>query len=90
MTRIHRRTWQKGLNEPDNHDDVVTHLELDILECEVKSVLGSIAASKASGSDGILADWFKIQKLMLLKCCTQHVSKFGKFGKFLVQQWPQD
>jgi len=43
---------------------------LDILECEVKSVLGSIAASKASGSDGIPADWFKIPKLMLLKCCT--------------------
>ena len=48
--------YKKDLHDPDNHDDVITHLMLDILECEVKSVLGSIAASKASGTDGIPAD----------------------------------
>ena len=53
MARIHRRTVQKDLNDPDNQDGVVTHLERDILECEVKWALGSITMSKASGSDGI-------------------------------------
>ena len=48
--------YKKDLNDPDNHDGVVAHLQPNILECEVKSVLGSIAASKASGTDGIPAD----------------------------------
>ena len=47
--------YKKGLNDPDNHDGVVTHLEPDILECEVKWALGSITTNKASGSDGITA-----------------------------------
>ena len=47
MARIHRKTIQKGLNDQDNHDGVVTHLEPDILECEVKWALGSITANKA-------------------------------------------
>ena len=47
--------YKKGLNDPDNHDGVVTHLEPDILECEVKWALGSITTNKASGSDGIPA-----------------------------------
>ena len=59
MTRIHRRTVQKGLNDPDNHS-VITHLEPDILECEVKCVLGSISMNKASGGDGISAELCKI------------------------------
>ena len=46
----------------DNHDGVITHLEQDILECEIKRGLGSITANKASGSDGILAVLFKILK----------------------------
>ena len=50
--------YKKDLHDPDNHDGVVTHLELDILECEVKWVLGSIAMNKASGSDGIPAELF--------------------------------
>ena len=45
--------YKKGLNNPDNHDGVVTHLEPDILECEVKWALESIAMNKASGGDGI-------------------------------------
>ena len=56
------RTVQKGLNDPDNHDGMVTHLEPDILECEVKWALGSITANKVSGSDRILTELFKILK----------------------------
>ena len=47
--------YKKDLNDPDNHDCVITHLEPDILECEVKWTLGSITTNKASGGDGILA-----------------------------------
>ena len=54
--------YKKDLNDPDNHDGVITHLELDILECEVKWALGSIAAIKASGGDGIPAELFQILK----------------------------
>ena len=56
MARIHRRTIQKDLNDPDNHDGVIAHLEPDILEFEVKWDLGSIMMNKASGSDGIPAE----------------------------------
>ena len=62
MARIHRKTIQKGLNDQDNHDGVVTHLEPDILECEVKWALGSITANKASEGDGIPAGLFKTLK----------------------------
>ena len=47
--------YQKGLNDPDNHDSVVTHLQSDILECAVKQALGNITMDKASGGDGIPA-----------------------------------
>ena len=53
---------KKGLNDPDNHDGVVTHLELDILECEVKWALGSITTNKATGGDGIPAELLQILK----------------------------
>ena len=53
---MHR--YNKGLNDPDNYDGVVTHLEPDILECEVKWTLGSITTNKASGGDEILAELF--------------------------------
>ena len=53
MARIHRRTKQKDLHDPENHDGVITHLEPDILEGEVKWALGSITMNKASGDDGI-------------------------------------
>ena len=53
---------QKSPNDLDNHDGVVTHLGLDLLECEVQSALGSINVSKASGGDRILAELFQILK----------------------------
>ena len=54
--------YKKYLNDPDNHDGVVTHLEPDILECKVNWALGSITTNKASGSDGITAELFQILK----------------------------
>ena len=56
--------YKKGLNDPDNHDGVVTHLEPDILECEVKWALGRIATNKASRSDGVPDELFKILKVI--------------------------
>ena len=52
--------YRKDLNDSDYHDGVITHLEPDILECEVKWALGSIATNKASGGDGILVELFQI------------------------------
>ena len=86
MARIHR-TIQQGLNDLDNHNGVVTHLEPDSLECEVKWALGSIKMNKTNADDEIPASYFKSKKMMLLKCCTQYASKLGKlinghrFGK---------
>ena len=54
--------YKKGLHDPDNHDGVITHLEPDILECEVKRALGSITMNKASGGDGIPVEIFEILK----------------------------
>ena len=54
--------YKKGLHDPDNHDGVITHLEPDILECEVKWALGSITMNQASGGDGTLAELFQILK----------------------------
>ena len=70
MERINRRTVQKRFNDPANHDGVVTHLEPDILECEVIWALGSINTDKASGGDGIPAELFQILKDYAVKCCT--------------------
>ena len=76
--------YKKDFHDPDNHDGVITHLEPDILECEVKWALGSITMNKASGGDGIPVELFQILKDDAVKCCPQYASKFGK------QQWPQD
>jgi len=54
--------YKKDLHDPDNHNGVITHLESDILECEVKRALGSIIMNKASGGDGIPVDLFQILK----------------------------
>ena len=54
--------YKKDLHDPDNHNGVITHLESDILECEVKWVLGSITTNKASGDDGIPVEIFQILK----------------------------
>ena len=62
MARIHRRTVQKNAHDQDNHDGVITHLEPDILEFEVKWALGSITMNKASRGDGIPVELFQILK----------------------------
>ena len=80
MARIHRRTIQKILNDLDNHNGVVTHLEPDMLECEVKQALGSITTNKASRDDRIPPELFKILKDDAFKCCIQYASKFGKLS----------
>ena len=85
MARIHRRTVQKYLNDPDNHNGVITHLEPDILECEVKWALGSITTSKASGGDRIPAELFQILKDDAVKMLHSRCQKIWK-----TQQWPQD
>ena len=54
--------YKKDFNDPENHDGVVTHLEPDVLECEVKYALGSITTNKASGGDGIPAELFQTLK----------------------------
>ena len=59
---MHTELYKKGLNDLDNHDDVVTHLEPDILECELKTALRSITTNKASGGDGIPVELFQILK----------------------------
>ena len=69
--------YKKDLHDPDHHDDVITHLEPDILECGVKFALGNITINKASGGDGIPVELFQILKD---ECCTQYASKFGKFS----------
>ena len=69
MARIRRRTIQKILHDPDNHDGVITHLEPDILEWEVKWALGSITMNKASGGDGI-----PVELLQILKGCCESAS----------------
>ena len=54
--------YKKDLHDPDNHDGVITHLEPDILECEVKWALGSITTNKATGGDGIPVELFQVLK----------------------------
>ena len=77
--------YKKDLNEPGNHDGVLTHLERDILECEVKWALGSITVNKASGGDGIPAELFQILKDDVVKVLHSICQKIWK-----TQQWPQD
>ena len=77
--------YKKDLRDQDNHDGVITHLESDILECEVKWALESIIMNKASGGDGILVELFQILKddaVKVLYSICQHIWK--------TQQWPQD
>ena len=85
MVRIHKRTVQKRTAQPDNHDGVITHLEPDILECEVKWALGSISMSKASGGDGIPVELFQILKDDAVKVLHSIGQQIWK-----TQQWPQD
>ena len=72
--------YEKDLHDPDTLNDVITHLELDILECEVKWVLGSITTNKASGGDGIPVEVFQILKDDAVKVLHSVCSKFGKLS----------
>ena len=76
--------YKKSLHNPDNHDDEITHLEPDILECEVKWALGSITTNKASGGDGIPVELFQIldDAAKVLHSICQQIWK--------TQPWPQD
>ena len=85
MARIHRRNIQKDLNDPDNHDGVITHLEPDILECKVKWALESITTNNASGGDGNSAALFQILKDDAIKVLYSISLQIWK-----IQQWPQD
>ena len=73
--------YKKDLHDPGNHNGVITHLEPDILECEVKWALESITTNKASGGDGIPVELFQILNMMLLNSCTEYASKFGKLSR---------
>ena len=77
--------YKKDLHDPDNHNGVITHLEPDILECEVKWALGSITKNKASGGDGIPVDLFQILKDDAVKVLHSICQQIWK-----TQQWPQD
>ena len=72
--------YKKDLHYLDNHDGAITHLEPDILECEVECALGSITMNKATGGDRIPVELFQVLKGDAVKCCTQYVSKFGKLS----------
>ena len=86
MAKINRRTVQiKGLSDLDNHDGVVTHLEPDILKCEVKWALGSITINRARGGDGILVELFQILKDDAVKVLHSICQQIWK-----TQQWPPE
>ena len=77
--------YKKDLHDPDNHDDVITNLEADILECEVKWALESITMNKASGGDGTPVELFEMLKddsVQVLHSICQQIWE--------TQQWPQD
>ena len=77
--------YKKHLHDPDNHDGVITHLEPDILECEVKWALGSITTNKASGGDGISVELFQILKGDAVKVLHSICQQIWE-----TQQWLQD
>ena len=74
---------KKDLQDPDNHDGVITHLETDILECDVKWAFGSITMNKASGGDGIPVELFQILKDDAMKVLHSICQQIWK-----PQQWP--
>ena len=75
--------YKRGLHNPDNHDGVITHLEPDILDCEVKWALGSITMNKASGGDGISAELFRVLKDDTLKVLHSVCQQIWKTYKWL-------
>ena len=80
-----KELYRKDLHDPDNHDGMITHLEPDILECEVKWTIGSITTNKASGGDGIPGELFRILKDNAVKVLHSICQQIWK-----TQQWPQD
>ena len=88
-----KKRWQeyteelygKDIHDPENHNGVITHLEPDILECEVKWALGSIKMNKASGDDGIPVELFQVLKDDAVKVLHSICQQTWK-----TQQWPQD
>ena len=84
MAKIHRRTIQKIICDPDNHDGVITHLKPDILECKVKWAIGSINMRKASGGNETPAELFQILKDDAVKVLHSICQQIWK-----TQQWPQ-
>ena len=80
-----KELYKKDLHDPDNHDGVITQLEPDILECEVKWALGSITTNKASGGDGIPANLFKILKVSAAKVLYSICQQIEK-----THQWPPE
>ena len=80
-----KELYKKDLHDPDNHNSVITDLEPDILECEVKWALGSITMNKASGGDGIPIELFQILKDDAVKVLHSICQQTWK-----TQQWPQD
>ena len=80
-----KELYKKALNDPLNHNGVITHLQPDILECEVTWALGSITTNKTSGGDGIPAELFQILKDDAIKVLHSTCQKIWK-----TQQWPQD
>ena len=85
MARIHRKLYKNDLHDPDNHDGVITPLEPDILECEVKWALGNIITNKASGSDGIPAEPLQVLKDDAVKVLHSLCQEIWK-----TLPWPQD
>ena len=85
MARIQEELYKKELHDPDNHDGVITHLEPDILECEVEWALGSITMNKSSGRDGISVELFQILKDDAVKVLHSICKQIWK-----TQQWSQD
>ena len=85
MARIHRKLCKKDLHDPDNHNGVITHLEPDILECEVKWALESITTSKASVGERIPVELSQILKDDAAKVLHSICQQFWK-----MLQWPQD
>ena len=77
--------YKKDLHDPDNHDGVITHLQSDILKCEVKWALGVITMNKARGGDGILVGLFQILKDDAVKVLHSICQQIWN-----TQQWPQD
>ena len=92
-SRRYKKRWQKyteelykkDLHDPDNHDGVITHLEPDILKCELEWALGNITMNKGSGGDGIPVELFQILKDNAVKVLHSICQQIWK-----TQQWPQD